>query len=204
VGLAQAAKRAVRGYSRGMRQRLGLGLAILSNPELLILDEPTGGLDQEGLHVLWSVIAEWRQAGRLVLIASHDLTLMEQRIDRLCLISAGVVRAFAAPAALRRDIDLPVRVSFSLESGAGPALAERVGAWDGGATVALEGSELTVEVRAAELVALMDLRADFPGAVTSMRVEEPGLDVVYEELLAAAERRNGVENNRARDEKESP
>ena len=193
VGLAHAAKRAVRGYSRGMRQRLGLGLAILSTPQLLILDEPTGGLDQEGLKVLWSIIAEWQRAGRMALVASHDLTLMEQRIDRICLLSAGKVRAFASPTSLRREVDLPVRVAFSLANGAGPALAERVSAWDAEAVVALEGSELSVEVRAGKLVALMDLRAEIPGAVTAMRVEEPGLDVVYEQILAAAERNGAAE-----------
>jgi Cu-processing system ATP-binding protein len=191
VGLAAAAKRAVRGYSRGMRQRLGLGLAILSQPHLLILDEPTGGLDQEGLKVLWSVLAEWREAGRMALVATHDLTLVEQRVDRICLLSAGRVRAFASPSALRREVDLPVRVSFSLANGAGPALAARVSEWNEEAAVVLDGGELTVEVRAAELVALMDLRAATPGAVTAMRVEEPGLDVVYEQLLAAAEASNG-------------
>ena len=60
-GWAHAQRRAVRGYSRGMRQRLGLGVAILANPDLLILDEPTAGPRPGGLSVLWSVLDEWRE-----------------------------------------------------------------------------------------------------------------------------------------------
>ncbi len=191
VGLADAAKRAVRGYSRGMRQRLGLGLSILSEPALLILDEPTGGLDQEGLKVLWSILDEWRKKDRMALIASHDLTLMEQRVDRICLMAGGQVRAFDTPSALRREADLPVRVRFTLANGAGPDLAEKIEAWTEESRVArsieLSAEELTVEVRATELVALMDLRAALPDAVTAMRVEEPGLDVVYEHILSTVD-----------------
>src|SRR5690606_20909685 len=83
VGLAQAAGRSVGGYSRGMRQRLGLGVAILAEPDLLVLDEPTGGLDQQGLTLLWSVLAEWRERGRTVLVTTHDLALIERRADQL-------------------------------------------------------------------------------------------------------------------------
>ena len=96
VGLAHARRRAVRGYSRGMRQRLGLAAAILPESPLLILDEPTGGLDQEGLSVLWSVLEEWRAAGRMVLLSAHDLALLERRVDRMCVVRSGRVQNWHA------------------------------------------------------------------------------------------------------------
>src|SRR5690606_1751880 len=105
-----AADRAVRGYSRGMRQRLGLGVALLSEPELLVLDEPTGGLDQEGLGVLWSVLDEWRAAGRTVVMSTHDVASVERRADEVVVLQAGRVRAHGSPDALRRSSALPVRV----------------------------------------------------------------------------------------------
>ena len=118
VGLAHAASRAVGGYSRGMRQRLGLGCAILHSPELLVLDEPTGGLDQQGLAVLWEVLDEWRSEGRVVLLSSHELALIERRADRVVVLVDGKVVASGTPAELREASSLPAEVRI------GPALDE--------------------------------------------------------------------------------
>ncbi|MEZ4267745.1 MAG: ABC transporter ATP-binding protein [Myxococcota bacterium] len=187
VDLSGAAKRAVRGYSRGMRQRLGLGLSILAEPELLILDEPTGGLDQAGLVVLWSILTEWREAGRMVVVSSHDLTLLERRVDRLCLLREGRVVAFDSPEKLRELAALPLRVTFGLAT-------DRAQAADFAAAVdlALPGARrgeyngaLTVEVAPGGLLPLMDVRGSHADAVLTMRVEEPGLDQIYEHLLKA-------------------
>src|SRR5690606_31237042 len=112
VGLEGASRRAVRGYSRGMRQRLGLAVALVASPDILVLDEPTGGLDQDALVLLWSVLDEWRAAGRIVLLASHEIALLERRVDRLALLASGRLVAEGTPAALRRSARLPLRVHF--------------------------------------------------------------------------------------------
>lgn len=108
VGLLDAAHRRVGGYSRGMRQRLGLAVAILHTPELLILDEPTGGLDQHGLSVLWDILDEWRTAGRTVLLSTHELALIERRADILHVIASGRLRASGTPDELREQAGLPI------------------------------------------------------------------------------------------------
>ena len=82
IGLSQHARRSISGYSKGMRQRLALGISILHEPEILILDEPTSGLDQEGLDILWSVIDEWRKKDRMTVISSHDLGILEETRGR--------------------------------------------------------------------------------------------------------------------------
>lgn len=181
VGLAAAAKRKVRGYSRGMRQRLGLGIAILSEPDLLVLDEPTGGLDQEGLAVLFSVLDEWREAGRMVLIATHDLTLLERRVDRVCILESGRRVALDTPMALREAAELPVRVTFTVE-GDSAALLEALASWGGG-DVEDAGARIVVAAPPSQLMALMDIRADYGDVVTGLRVEEPGMDEIYEHYL---------------------
>ncbi len=185
VGLAAAAKRKVRGYSRGMRQRLGLGISILSEPDLLVLDEPTGGLDQEGIAVLFSVLDEWREAGRMVLIATHDLTLLERRVDRVCILESGRRVAFDTPGALREAAGLPVRVTFTVTGDASAfvtALEAR-----GGGTVERIGEHVEVEASPDELMALMDIRTEHSSTVTGLRVIEPGMDEVYEHYLDAAQ-----------------
>jgi len=186
VGLAQASRRRVGGYSRGMRQRLGLGVAILSEPELLILDEPTGGLDQEGLVVLYSVLNEWRDKGRMVLMATHDIAMLERRVDRMCVFRSGCLVADGSPSTLRREAGLPLKVTMTLASGGGAeveAFVAAIGEWEGGSGEVRDGA-LHAEVASGELLGLMDLRGRHVGAVVDLRVEEPTLDVVYEKLLA--------------------
>ncbi|OEJ26163.1 ABC transporter ATP-binding protein [Streptomyces agglomeratus] len=81
VGLSEAADRPVKGYSTGMRQRLGLATALLPDPELLILDEPANGLDPDGIRQLRETLRALAAEGRTVLVSSHLLAEVEQTVD---------------------------------------------------------------------------------------------------------------------------
>jgi ABC-2 type transport system ATP-binding protein len=89
VDLGDAARRRVKGYSLGMRQRLGLAAALLGDPELLILDEPANGLDPEGVRWLRDFLRRMASEGRTVLISSHVLAEIAQTVDRVLIISRG-------------------------------------------------------------------------------------------------------------------
>jgi ABC-2 type transport system ATP-binding protein len=89
VELADAAHRRVKGYSLGMRQRLGLAAALLGDPELLVLDEPANGLDPEGVRWLRDFLRGMAAEGRTVLISSHVLAEVAQTVDRVLIISHG-------------------------------------------------------------------------------------------------------------------
>jgi ABC-2 type transport system ATP-binding protein len=89
VELQDAAKRRVKGYSLGMRQRLGLASALLGNPDLLVLDEPANGLDPEGVRWLRDFLREFASGGRTVLISSHVLAEVAQTVDQVLIISHG-------------------------------------------------------------------------------------------------------------------
>ncbi|MBC2682116.1 ATP-binding cassette domain-containing protein [Corynebacterium sp. 4HC-13] len=89
VGLTQAAKSKVGGYSLGMKQRLGLATALLGNPQHLLLDEPVNGLDPEGVSWIRRVIRQLASDGRAVLVSSHLLSEMQQTADRLVVIGRG-------------------------------------------------------------------------------------------------------------------
>jgi len=183
VGLAGPAGRAVRGYSRGMRQRLGLGIAILSEPELLVLDEPTGGLDQEGLTVLWDVLAQWKQAGRTVLVSTHDLALVERRADAVHVMSRGKLVASGSPDELRRRTQLPVVVKVEVGD---PVRAEELAGGLSarlGVPVDLGVGSLSLQVAPAELLGVMRAIEQSSEGIGGLRVEEPGLDEVYQRLL---------------------
>jgi ABC-2 type transport system ATP-binding protein len=89
VELHDAARRRVKGYSLGMRQRLGLASALLGEPELLVLDEPANGLDPEGVRWLRDFLRTFASEGRTVLISSHVLAEVAQTVDQVLIISRG-------------------------------------------------------------------------------------------------------------------
>lgn len=91
VGLADVAGRRVGGYSLGMRQRLGLATALLGEPGVLVLDEPSNGLDPEGIRWMRSLLRHLAEEGRTVLISSHLLAEVQQTVDALLIISRGTL-----------------------------------------------------------------------------------------------------------------
>lgn len=89
VGLTDAAKRKVGGYSLGMKQRLALAAALLGDPGVLILDEPANGLDPEGIHWLRDFLTSFAADGRTVLVSSHVLSEIEQMAQKVVIIDHG-------------------------------------------------------------------------------------------------------------------
>ncbi|GAB1694210.1 ABC transporter ATP-binding protein [Krasilnikovia sp. M28-CT-15] len=89
VGLSPAAKRKFKGYSLGMKQRLGIAAAMLGDPRVLILDEPANGLDPEGIRWMRDLLKALAAEGRTVLVSSHLLAEMQQLADDVVIIAAG-------------------------------------------------------------------------------------------------------------------
>jgi ABC-2 type transport system ATP-binding protein len=89
VELTPAARRRVKGYSLGMRQRLGLAAALLGDPELLVLDEPANGLDPEGVRWLRDFLRRFAAEGKTVFVSSHVLAEVAQTVDRVVIINRG-------------------------------------------------------------------------------------------------------------------
>jgi ABC-2 type transport system ATP-binding protein len=89
VGLTPAAKRKFRGYSMGMRQRLGIAFAMLGDPGVLVLDEPANGLDPEGIRWMRHLLRGLADQGRTILVSSHLLSEMQQLADDVVIIAAG-------------------------------------------------------------------------------------------------------------------
>ena len=96
VGLAAAGRKRVKEYSLGMRQRLALAAALLGEPRVLILDEPTNGLDPEGVHWLRGFLRRFAADGGSVLVSSHLLAEVAQTVDDVVIIARGRLVA-AAP-----------------------------------------------------------------------------------------------------------
>lgn len=93
VGLDPENKKPVRKYSLGMRQRLGIAQAIMEDPELLLLDEPMNGLDNQGVEDMRSLFAELREQGKTILLASHSNEDIHTLCDTVCELDHGQVVA---------------------------------------------------------------------------------------------------------------
>ena len=115
VGLGSAGSKPVRAYSKGMRQRLGFAQALLGQPRVLFLDEPTTGLDPHAIHFFWDTLAELRAQGLTIVLTSHILAELQHRGDR--------VAVMGTLAELRAIFDLPLSVQVDLLPGTNAAQA---------------------------------------------------------------------------------
>ncbi|HEY7407808.1 MAG TPA: ABC transporter ATP-binding protein [Gemmatimonadaceae bacterium] len=117
VGLLEAADRDVNGFSGGMRQRLGIAVALLGAPSVLVLDEPTASLDPSGALAVRDMIHAIRADGTAVLLSSHDLAEVAALADRIGVFVGGRLGALGTPADLARSLGLAVSTLVSTATG---------------------------------------------------------------------------------------
>ncbi|MEU6970110.1 ABC transporter ATP-binding protein [Kitasatospora aureofaciens] len=167
--------RPVREYSRGMKQKLGLVQALQHNPELVVLDEPTEGLDPLVQEEFFALLGEAAAAGRTVLLSSHVLPEVQRSCGRVAIVRAGKLVAVQAVSALREERARRVRLVFADGRGARAlGCAER---W----SPRWHGAEVQLLIPPEELVAeLRRLLAQLP--VVDLSVEEAGLDEAFLDL----------------------
>ncbi len=173
VGLAEAADRRIGTWSKGMRQRLGLAQALLGRRRVALLDEPTSGLDPISRHDLYAVIQEMAAGGTAVLIASHALTELEARTDRIAIMRKGRLVADDTLSGLSQQASLPTRIRLTARDGA----ADQVQAQLGGARVNGCAIELhcTTEQKMAQLARISGLG----DAVRDIEMSPPSLEDIY-------------------------
>ena len=173
VGLAGVADARVGTYSKGMRQRLGLAQTLLGRRRVVLLDEPTSGLDPVSRHDVYAVIDEMAANGTAILVASHALTELEARTDRIAILRQGRLVADDSLKALSRSADLPTRIHLTARTGA----AERVQAALGGTRV--NGTALELHCPADEKKARLARIAEMGDAVSDVGMTPPSLEDLY-------------------------
>jgi len=182
VGLAHAADRRIGTYSKGMRQRLGLAQALLGSPELVLLDEPTTGLDPQATRELYRIVGELRADGRCVLVSSHLLAELEPHIDGALILRQGKLLAAGSLDALSEQAALPAHLLLRPREDAVAELMSQLDARGLSAQLRPDGRlELQVP-RAGKLPVLRELLAD--PAVVDLDVREPTLAQLYDWLGA--------------------
>ncbi|MXV61712.1 ATP-binding cassette domain-containing protein [Natronorubrum sp. JWXQ-INN-674] len=120
VGILEDADRAAGGFSKGMRQRLGLGMALVGDPDLLILDEPSSGLDPNGIQDMRQLLREEAESGTTVFFSSHILSEVEAVCDRVGIMNQGRLVALDSIATLRDEATGEATIEVELASPADP------------------------------------------------------------------------------------
>ncbi len=193
LGLGSVASTPFRRLSGGERQRLGLALALVGRPEVLILDEPTAGMDPEARAVVRELIAEQRDAGVAVLLTSHDLVDVERLADRIVILVAGRVAASGTSAELASGLRPRLRFRLDRTPETDELLRLTVavrGVW---ASLRSTGNGGWFEVPDADpspalIAAVADACRDAGLLIVESRASGGSLEDVYLDLVAGAER----------------
>jgi ABC-2 type transport system ATP-binding protein len=177
VGLDEHAEVRAEKLSGGQAQRLSIACALVHDPELVFLDEPTGALDPQARRNLWDLLRQINADGRTVVLTTHHMDEAETLCDRVAIMDNGTVLELGPPAALVRGLDHPVRISVEsglLDKTAAAALA--AGDQGPGSGVTDDGISLTIATRdpAAVLAGLAERNA-----LAGLRVQGATLEDVF-------------------------
>lgn len=178
VGLGHAARRPVRHYSKGMRQRLGFAQALIGDPEILFLDEPTAGLDPEGISDFYRILAELRQQGVTALLSSHNLAEIEERVDRLALMKRGRIEATGTVQGLREGLRLPLRMYLRMSQPEDAGL-RRVLAGVPGCDLSIDGAGAVITCARERKMAVLRALASLTEEIEDIQLREPSLEDVF-------------------------
>ena len=178
VGLSAAGHRTFRGYSLGMRQRLGVAAALLGDPQVLILDEPANGLDPEGIRWMRDLLRTLATQGRTILVSSHLLGEMEQLADDLVIVAAGRLAATGTVASVIGSMTYLGRTLVR-----SPEL-EKLAAVLGSDAVVTPAGDGDAYITGADAVAIGDAALRAGIAVHQLVTQLPDLEAAFLELTA--------------------
>jgi Cu-processing system ATP-binding protein len=180
VGLGAASTRRVGTYSKGMRQRLGLAQALIGEPRLLLLDEPTTGLDPALRLSFYEIVQALRDRGATVVLSSHALAELGERADRVVIMSGGATLAQGSIEELRRMACLPAKIRLTMSGN-----AEDASSWLSPDETWRRVNGHVVEIDAApeRKIELLRRAIDMGASVEDVDVTPPTLDDIYAHFL---------------------
>ncbi len=188
VGLGSVANRKVKTYSRGMRQRLGLAQALLGHPRLLVMDEPTTGLDPIAAGEFYDIVDILRSEDVTIIWSSHVLSEIESRVDEVAVLLQGHLIATGTMEQIRQRIGLPVtiRLGGRFESSGEEVKAEcaRYGDVD-----VKDSGHIEVRVEDTKKIKAVAALASVP-SLTDIQVEPPSLEALYDHIVSEHKRRD--------------
>lgn len=178
VGLAHAAQRPLREYSKGMRQRLGFAQALLGAPRVLFLDEPSNGLDPQAIRDFYATLRDLRDTGVTIIITSHILAELQERVDRLAIMAAGKIQALGSVQELRDQMHLPLTFELRLAPGDVPLAQQALSAL-AGVSGQVTDDGLHVSCPRGAKMAVLGALASLGARVLDLDIREPSLEDVF-------------------------
>ncbi|MFB6141311.1 MAG: ATP-binding cassette domain-containing protein [Halosimplex sp.] len=180
VGIADAADREAGGFSKGMRQRMAIGMALVGDPDLLVLDEPSTGLDPNGTRELRDIIREQNRRGATVFFSSHLIDQVEAVCDRVGILKDGEMVTEGSVTDLRASLDAAT-VTVTVEESAPESLLGRLRDIDGVETVEATDNQIIVSARGgdAKLRALNAVERAGVG-FSDFATDDPSLEEIFE------------------------
>jgi ABC-2 type transport system ATP-binding protein len=185
IGLAEKRSAMVKTLSGGQKQRLSIGCALLSDPEILFLDEPTTGLDPQARRRVWEVIETFKAAGGTVLLTTHYMEEAERLADDLIIVDHGRIIARGSPQAIIGSLGVESLVRFSLRGlagvGAQPDLDGALAKLEGVLQVRTDGEYVTLSVTQTRsvIVGLLELVAARGLELDDLSTHRPTLEDVF-------------------------
>jgi ABC-2 type transport system ATP-binding protein len=176
VGLTEQANTKTEKLSGGQAQRLSIACALVHDPELLFLDEPTGALDPQARRNLWDLLRDISKSDRTVVLTTHHMDEAELLCDRVAIMDHGTILKAGPPAALVRELDQPLRISVQsglIDASQASLLADGDGE---AAQVSDDGVSLSIATKDPAHVLAGLARAD---ALGGLRVQGATLEDVY-------------------------
>ncbi|WDE04814.1 ABC transporter ATP-binding protein [Thalassomonas viridans] len=187
VGITHAMKRQVKTYSKGMRQRLGLAQAFIGAPKLLLLDEPTVGLDPIATAEFYQTVDRLKNQGTSIILCSHVLPGVEQHIDRAIILSSGKMLAMGTLEQLRRDANLPVAIK---PDGLNGAVRQDAKLMSYLSAQGEEDNNQTLYVPEQDKLAILRQLLAYEH-LTDVKVETASLEQVYQHYLSGGHQSGG-------------
>lgn len=181
VGISHAANRRVSTYSKGMRQRLGIAQALIGEPRLLLFDEPTSGLDPASRLDVFNTIDTLRGSGATVLVSTHALAEVENRVDRVAVMHRGHLLAAGTVAELRQSAEADIGLRLRVRDGESAQVLAMLPA----EVQCIERGESNLVLRmppAAKMPVLRSLAA-LGELVEDVEITTPGLEDLYRRLV---------------------
>jgi ABC-2 type transport system ATP-binding protein len=198
VGLGDAADRAAGGYSKGMQQRLALAMALVGEPDLLILDEPSTGLDPNGARLMREVVREENERGATVFFSSHILGQVEAVCDRVGIIRDGEMIAVDSVDGLREASGAESVLEVAVETEPTEAALDAARTVEGVSEVRAVGTEVTVTLgEGVRKTAILDALEEAGAAVADFETREASLEDLF---TAYTDRENGIGDEAPPDE----
>lgn len=196
VGLSEVKDRRVGAFSKGMQQRLGLAQAIMHRPKLLVLDEPTTGLDPVGILELKSMIRSWNREGTTVFFSSHNLGDVQELAQDIAVMHKGAVVAEGALVKLLQEYKLKTKIAIKVQNSQAKEWLLEQRFFDRFGTFEVQDDTIICFCESANKINVLQSLIVKGFNITDFSVIEPGLDLVYQQIMHEIDLKSSGQKNK--------